>query len=334
MTLIESQTRNVLVTGATGFVGSNLVGALLHKGYAVTCLVRSTSNIGALQKLPVRLVFGDLDDPAALRKAVHAMHTVYHIAGLTKASGREQYFRINQGGTRRLLEAIAEVNPNLSRFVHMSSLAAAGPSTGSRARIEDERANPISWYGESKLRSEEEVLRYSKDCPVTVLRPSAVYGPGDRDILLIFRMIKRGYFFSPGRFDRRFSLIHVADLADATIKAGETDTQSGEIFFVSRSEIYGWEDVGRAIARALERHYRHIPFPPWIAMSMGVAGDLWSRLTGQPTAISSQKVKELLQLAWHCDSSKARSLLGFSPKIDLESGIKMTAEWYQARGWL
>jgi nucleoside-diphosphate-sugar epimerase len=270
----------------------------------------------------------------AIRKAGRGIHTVYHVAGLIKAARREQYFRVNQLGTRRLLETMAEVNPGLSRFVHVSSLAAAGPSTNIRGLTEEENPNPVSWYGESKLESEQEVLRYAKAFPVTILRPSAVYGPGDGETLLVFRMIKRGCLFTPGRVARRFSLIHVDDLSAALIGAGERNTPSGEIFFLSRAETYLWEDVGRAIARALGKRYYQISFPRWMAVTGGFAGDLWARATGHPTTINSQKVREILQPCWLCDSSKARAGLGFCPAIDLESGILQTVRWYQNQGWL
>lgn len=325
---------SALVTGATGFVGGNLVEALLRKGYSVTCLVRDKSDTRALQKQPVQVVVGDINDPAAIRKTGHAIHAVYHTAGIIKAADREQYFRVNQLGTRRLLETLTEVSPNLSRFVHVSSLAAAGPSVGGRGLTEGEKPNPISWYGESKLASEHEVLRFAKAFPVTILRPSAVYGPGDRETLLIFRMIKHGCLFTPGRLARRFSLIHVDDLATALIGAGEKNTPSGEIFFISRPETYAWEDVGRAMARALEKRYRGISLPQWMAMAAGVAGDFWARVTGRPASINSQKVRELLEPSWLCDSSKAREGLGFSPVMDLESGIRQTVRWYQSHGWL
>jgi len=326
--------REVLVTGATGFVGSNLVEALLRRGYSVTCLVRSTSNTRALQKQPVRLVVGDITDPSAIRKAGHGVCTVYHMAGAIKAAGREQYFRVNQLGTRRLLETMAEVNPTLNRFVHMSTLAAAGPSVNGRPHREEEDSHPISWYGESKLASEQEALTYAKVFPVTILRPSAVYGPGDSETLLVYRMIKRGCLVTPGRLARRFSLIHVRDLSAAIIGAGEWDTPSGEIFFLSRPETYAWEDIGRAIARALGKHYRQLLLPQWMAATAGHAGDLWALLTGRPATINSQKVKELLEPSWLCDSSKARAKLGFNPGIDLEGGIEQTVRWYQDRGWL
>jgi nucleoside-diphosphate-sugar epimerase len=326
--------RNVLVTGATGFVGRNLVQALLRRGNSVTCLVRRTSDTRALQKEHVRLVTGDLNDPQAVRQAAGGVFEVYHLAGLIKAAGREDYFRVNQGGTRILLEALADVNPDLNRFIHVSSLAAAGPSKDDRGLTEEEPPNPISWYGESKLKSEQEVMRYADALPVTILRPSAVYGPHDSETLLVFRMIKRGCFLTPGRLTRRFSLIHVEDLAAACIKAAERNSPSGEVYYISRPEIYIWADVGRMIAKKLGKRYRQFSLPQWMAVTVGLAGDLWAGVTGKPATFNSQKVRELLQPSWICNSSKAEAGLGFSPEIDLERGINDTVRWYQSHGWL
>jgi len=330
----ETTDKNALVTGATGFIGGNLVNALVRKGYSVTCLVRSTSDTRSLQKLPVRLVVGSLDNPAHIRKEVHGLRVVFHIAGLTKAPNREQFFRINQTGTLRLLETLAGIDSDSFRFVHTSSLAAAGPSAVGRPLTEKDNSNPVSWYGESKLGSEMEALKYATVFPVTILRPSAVYGPGDRDIYLIFRMIRRGCLFSPGRFTRYFSLIHVDDLIDAFIKAGELDTPSGEIFYISRPEIHTWEAVGRVIAEELGTRYRQVSLPQWLALAAGLGGTIWSLLSRRTVALNIQKVRELLQPSWTCDISKAHDVLGFNPAIDLRTGVRKTIHWYRQQGWL
>lgn len=323
-----------LVTGATGFVGGNLVRMLLETGRSVACLVRNGSKAGELEKLPVQLVFGDLNDLSGLRGALQNIHTVYHTAGAIKAATRDQYFAANQGGTRRLLEFLAENHPELKRFVHVSSLAAAGPSPTGRAPTEDEAPNPISWYGESKLASEQEVLRFRDAFPVAIARPSAVYGRGDRETLSIFRMIKRGFFCTPGRFVRRFNLIHVDDLNAALLRLGERSFSSGEVFFVSRPEIHTWDDVGEAIARALGRTYRRIAIPSQLAVLAGLAGDGLMRVTGHPLTLSSQKMRDLLQPSWVCDCSRAYSRLEFAPQIDLETGMRDTVDWYREHGWL
>ena len=330
----EAERKTALVTGATGFIGGNLVPALLQKGYSVTCLVRSSSDTQMLRKLPVRLVSGSLDDPEAVRQAATGVRVVFHIAGLTKAPDRETFFLVNRTGTSRLLEILTEIDPGPARFVYASSLAAAGPSSPNKPLVEEDTPNPVSWYGESKLAAEEEVLKHVDTFPVTILRPSAVYGPGDKDIYLIFRMIQKGCLFTPGRHIRRFSLIHAHDLVNVFIKAGESNTATGEIFFISRPEIHTWEEVGREIARELRKKYRRIPFPEWLALAAGAAGSFYSRLSGRTSALNTQKVRELLQPSWTCDPSKAQTALDFSPALDLGSGIRNTIQWYQQQGWL
>lgn len=334
MTQICNSNRNVLVTGGTGFVGCNLIHALLRKEYRVTCLVRRSSDTRHIRKTGVRIVVGDMTDPASIREAARGVQMVYHLAGLIKAAGREEYLRVNQEGTRFLLEALAETAPGLAQFVHMSSLAAAGPSAGTRGLVEEDKPNPISWYGESKLLSEREVLKFSGQFPVAILRPSAVYGQHDRETLLAFRMIRRGCLLTPGRFIRRFSLIHVHDLASACIQAGECGVPTGSVYFISRPEIYTWEDIGRAIARELGKRYRQISFPQCFAEAIGRAGDVWARLTGQAATLNSHKVRELLQESWICNPARAQAELKFHPVIDLDKGIRETVCWYQEQGWL
>lgn len=334
MAKTDGSGKSVLVTGATGFVGCNLVEALLQRGYRVTCLVRETSDTRFIRRQGVQLVVGDINDRESISQAAAGVHVVYHLAGLIKAPGRKQYLKVNQAGTHLLLETLAAMAPNLTRFVHMSSLAAVGPSIAGVCLNEKDTPNPISWYGESKLLSEQAVLAFSNAFPVTILRPSAVYGPYDRETLLAFRMVKRGCLLTPGRFIRRFSLVHVHDLATACIQAGEETTATGSVYFISRTEIYTWDAIGREIARVLGKQYRQIAFPQWLAETVGRIGDLWTTLTGKAATLNSQKVKELLQQFWLCDSSKARSELNFSPTVDLARGINETVRWYQNHRWL
>jgi nucleoside-diphosphate-sugar epimerase len=147
-------------------------------------------------------------------------------------------------------------------------------------------------------------------------------------------MIKRGCLITPGRFIRRFSLIHVADLVLACLKAARGNTPSGEVYFISRPEIFTWEDVGRAIARKMGKRYRQVSFPRWMAEMIGIWGDLWTALTGRPATLNSQKVRELLQPSWICNPAKATTALGFSPEINLDQGMNETVRWYQDQGWL
>jgi nucleoside-diphosphate-sugar epimerase len=178
------------------------------------------------------------------------------------------------------------------------------------------------------------VLHFKNIFPVTILRPSAIYGPYDTEIFLIFRMIKWGCMITPGRHIRRFSLIHVADLVKAFLQAGESADPTGGIYNISRSEIYLWDDVGRVIAGELGKKFYRLSLPEWMAKSAGLAGDFWTSMTKQTATINSQKVGELLAPSWLCDSSRAQTQLGFNPTMDLESGIRSTVRWYKNHRWL
>jgi len=165
-----------LVTGASGFIGSNLVDRLLPEGVSVKCLVRRRSNLAWLKHLPVTLVTGDFQEPASLAPAVADTEVVFHVAGATRAPRRALYFRGNFEATRNLLRACENYGPADQKFILISSLAAAGPSEGVPL-TEDQPPRPVSAYGESKLWAERAVLEFSQKRPATIIRPPAVYGP-------------------------------------------------------------------------------------------------------------------------------------------------------------
>src|SRR5512143_719814 len=181
-----------LLTGASGFIGSHLADALLAHGYSVRVLLRRSSSLEWLEDQRLERVYGDLFDKEALRMAVSDVDYVYHLAGLTKAKKREEYFRANHLGTKNLLEAVQEKAPRLQRFVHVSSQAAVGPSPTVAPIDETAPAKPITSYGQSKWAAEQECRQFSRHLPVTIVRPPAVFGPRDRDILEFFRSASRG----------------------------------------------------------------------------------------------------------------------------------------------
>ncbi len=182
----------VLITGATGFIGSHLAEELHRKGYKLRCLVRKTSNLRWLKHLPIEYIYGDLFDAEMLRRSVEGVDYVYHVAGVTKAKNREEYFRGNHLGTRNLLDAVREVKPDLKRFILVSSLAAVGPSLNGQPVDETTHYHPITSYGESKMEAEKECLQLTDSIPVTVVRPPAVYGPRDKDIFAFFDTMNKG----------------------------------------------------------------------------------------------------------------------------------------------
>src|SRR5579863_3902805 len=243
-----------LVTGASGFVGGHLVEALVAGGYRVRCLVRPQSDRRWLDSLGVSYAAGTVEDAGALRRAVDGVDVVFHLAALTTTARASEYDRINYGGVVRLVDAMA-ARP--VRLVFCSSLAAGGPARAGRPLTEADPPAPIGPYGESKLRGEQVVL--SGGVPAVVVRPSAVYGPRDRDVLAAFRLAARGLAIRTGPRGQQLAMIHVHDLAQGLAAAGRTAGAAG-IYYVNGGN-YLWDDINAAMGAAVGRHPLVLPLP-------------------------------------------------------------------------
>lgn len=323
-----------LVTGGTGFIGSHLVETLLGQGDQVRCLVRKESSSRWIRGLEVEFVLGDCTDPLSLQSAVQGVDQIYHVAGITKATDHGAFYRINTLGTENLVRACVERNPNLQRFVYLSSQAAVGPCRGEGLSVETDPCLPVSHYGRSKRQAEEAILKARGRFGVVILRACAVYGPRDQDFLSFFRSIAKGIQIGVRGMEHRLSLCYVSDLVSALVAAGKKEIPSGEIYFVSDGNAYAWRDLGRAIAEALGVRPIQVSLPlPVLRWSAGLA-DWLSRRSGRPRIFGKERYQELIQPNWCCDSSKAISELNLSASFDLKRGIAATVQWYQAHGWL
>jgi len=332
--LFTGSTGKALVTGANGFVGSHLVESLLSKGYQVICLVRKTSNLRWLSGLEVKYVYADIKEKDSLRDVVKDVDLVFHVAGLTKAKSREEYFKANYQGTKNLIEVCVEHNPRIKRFVCISSQAAVGPGKDEKPLDETAPCNPITDYGKSKLEGERIVLEFSSKLPVTVIRPPAVYGPRDPDILSFFKVANKGFKTLFGKEESYLSLCYIEDLIDGIILAAESPKGIGQIYFVADDRIYSWREAFGIIAKVLNKKTITLRIPNIFLFTMAFIAENIFGLLGKPTVINIQKVREITQKYWVCDVSKAKKELGFSPKYKLEEGAKKTVRWYKERGWL
>ena len=324
----------VLVTGANGFVGSFLVEELLRRGHAVRCLVRRTSNLRWIEHLPVEFVYGEVTQPETLPAAVEGVEQVYHVAGVTKARRREDYFRVNAGGTENLLRACVEHNPGLRRFVLVSSQAAAGPSDGPKPRLETDPPRPLTSYGASKLEAEHVAMRYSDNLPVSIVRPPAVYGPRDRDILILFRYVAHGVNPQLGRGERLISVVHVRDLVAGMLAVGFSESAVGQTYFVAHPEPVKWERFGETMARVMGRKVLKLTLPVWILWPAAVVSELSARLARRPATLNLEKIREIRERYWVCSTEKLQREVGFTAAVDLETGVRETTEWYWEQGWL
>jgi nucleoside-diphosphate-sugar epimerase len=323
-----------LVTGANGFVGSHLCDRLSQSGYRVKALVRKTSNLRFLEKSTPDLVYGDLSDPDALNEILEDVNYVFHPAGLVRARTRKIFFKVNQIGTRNLLEAVKKSAPNLKRFVHISSQAAAGPSQTGIPVTEENKPTPVSAYGESKLASEEEVLHFKDNIPVTIIRPPAVYGPRDSDVYKFYKIAKAGLNIRIGMAQPHISLVHVADLVDCIVKSAESDTKSGEIFFAANAQNHSMNEIIHSIADILGKQVIDIAIPVTCARTIAFIVENVYEILRKPAPFSRDKIKELSYSQWTCSPCKAERILGWKAQIQIRDGLEMTHRWYKEKGWL
>ncbi len=323
-----------LVTGGSGFVGSHLVDGFSQAGHDVRCLVRSKARRGWLEDKRVELVEGDCTQPDTLIPAVRNVDVVVHAAGVTWTAKRSRFFQVNAVGTHNLLKICAEHAPDLTRFVFISSQAAAGPARNGRALTERDIPRPISPYGESKLLAENHVAAYGRRFPCIILRPSTVYGPRDRNFLPYVRMVKRGFLLELGPGRRVASLCHVADLVSCALAAASSQVPSGSVYFVADEDPYAWREVEQGVCAALDVNPQRVTVPKWSLQAFASVGQLYGLLTDRPVRINTARAAELLEKRWICDATKMTKELGFTSSMELTRGLQQLVRWYQQQYWL
>ena len=323
-----------LVTGATGFIGSHLVETLLQRGEEVRCLIRNPNDLKWLKGLPIEVFPGDCNDMTSLQGAVKGMDQVFHLAGVTRAVEQKTYFEVNAFGTENLVHACLEHNPRVQKFIYLSSQAAAGPCQNGGKKKESDRCEPVSAYGQSKRMGEDLALAHAHEFPLIILRPSAVYGPRDKDIYAFFKLLSKGIkpcFYSE---DQRISLCYVNDVVQAILLASQTREGSGEIFFLSDGQDYRFEEVFDIFAEAIGVDPICIRLPEWMVAGMASLSEYFSKISRKPALLNRGKVEEMVQKNWLCDITKAKTVLGFEPAVPVREGAKLTFEWYKKENWL
>lgn len=321
----------VLVTGANGFIGSHLVRALLERGYHVRGLVRHTSDLSSLQGLPVQLYVGDVTRPDTLRPAVQGVAYVYHLAAALLPTDPGRFFDVNTKGTVNLLAAAAELAPDLQRFLYVSSQAAAGPAPGRTALTEADPPRPISAYGDSKRQAEERVLAYAGRFPVTVVRPSSIYGERERDISRTFPLVEKGLLPVLGQEEKLLVMVYVKDLVAGMVAAAESAASAGNIYFLNHPEQLSGRDVPEAIAAAMGKDDgREVRVPLALVRLLAPLAEWQARFSRQRPAMTRDKARELSQPYWLADPGRAKSDFGWEAVHSLAEGMVPTVAAYQA----
>jgi nucleoside-diphosphate-sugar epimerase len=323
-----------LLTGATGFVGQQLAALLRDREHEVTALVRSPARAVPLAARGVRLVVGDLSNTSVLREACAGQEVVFHLAALTGAINEAEFLAANRDGTARLVEAaLAEGRP---RFVLVSSAAAGGPSAIDRPRTgrDEQPDGPVTGYGRSKLAGEAAVR--GADIPWSILRPPAVYGPGDlANFLTVFRAARR-FGIAPvfGDGSQQVSLVHVADLASAALAAAGHDAALGHTWYVNHPEILTTRELVQAIGREVGRDVTVVPLPQWVTKAALTATGAWAAAWRTRSILRADKAHEFAAAAWTGDSAPFTAATGWQAEFDHRRGFADTAAWYRAKGLL
>ena len=325
----------VLVTGASGFLGSHVAEQLAAAGHTVVALVRKSSNTTFLKSLRnVELAYGAVEDRASIAAALKGADAIIHSAGAVKARTPEEFHAINVGGTENMAHAALEAAPDLKRFVYVSSLTTAGPSDDGRPVSATSR-NPVTHYGRSKLAAEDFLDTVKDRLRITTLRPPMIYGPRDNESFAFFQSVSRRFLPYVGTGENTLSVIYASDCASACIQAIGADVPSGNKYFVDDGEIYVWKDMLADIERALEKKAFVRFSVPFGALKLAaLASETMAKATGKAVMLTRDKVNELTAAHWVCDSTDTRRDLGWTPKVKWPEGTRLSVAWYRENGWL
>jgi nucleoside-diphosphate-sugar epimerase len=325
----------VLVTGATGFLGSHIAEQLAREGHTVRVLARRTSDRSFLQGFEAEEVLGEVTQPDSLAAVVDGVEAIVHAAGLTKARSAAEFDAVNAGGTANLLAALDPAQP-LRRFVLISSLAAHGPSQDGQPRPPEAPATPVTAYGRSKLRAEELVRSWAADGhAATIIRPPGIYGPRDRELLPFFHLARWRLAPLLGDGTNVVSFVYVEDAARAAAMAATAgDDAPSATYAVDDGAVHTWRDLLAAVEQAVGRKALRIPSPPWAYVAAAFVSELYGRLRHQAVIFTRDKVVEMRQRYWVCSHEEISHDLGWEPRVGLSEGAALTAAWYRQHGWL
>ena len=315
-----------LITGATGFIGSHLVRALINEGRDVRCLVRKKSNTKNLEKIGVELVYGELLDKESLSHALKGVNIIYHLAAEVYSANVKDYFKYNVEGTRNLIESC---NGNLiERFIYCSSIAAAGPNPDNKTLLtEKESCNPITPYGISKYEAEKVVLGYSKQnkIPSVIIRPPIIYGPGQSQIITdFFLQVRKGKFYIMGTGEYLRSLCYIENLIEGILLVEKNPGAVGEIFYLSDRKVYTFKEIVQTLADVQDINLNLIKLPPIVAhsaMSLFYILHKFFNINILKLYTIGTMVKN-----FGCSIMKAEKMLCYRPSINLEEGFRKTMQ--------
>ncbi|MCD8306331.1 MAG: NAD(P)-dependent oxidoreductase [Prevotella sp.] len=330
----------ILITGASGFIGSFIVAEALRRGFETWAAVRATSSRKYLKDKRIRFIELDLSNEEKLAEQLsgHTFDYVVHAAGATKCRRKEDFYRVNFEGTKNLVSALLRTKMKVKKFVFLSSLSVFG------AVREDEPFVPISpsdtprpntHYGKSKLLAEQFLMSVGGSLNYTILRPTGVYGPREKDYFMMVKSVAQRMDFAVGFSRQLLTFVYVDDVVAAVFLALDC-LKSGGAYFLSDGQSYESKDFSRLVKQTLGMRgpVIRIVLPVCIMRIICLLCGFFGRITGRMTALNKDKFNILSQRNWLCDISPAEHDLGYHPQVQLAEGVRRAVEWYKREGWI
>lgn len=352
----EKKEMRILVTGASGFIGSHIVEEGLKQGFEVWAGVRGSSSREYLQDPRIHFAELNLSDPLRLKEQLlsykeamggQGWDFVVHAAGATKCLHREDFFRTNTEGTRHLIDGLRLTDMVPQRFIFLSSLSIYGAIRENPVRkasednpwiygpiLSSDIPCPNTAYGESKLQAEK-YLRSVPDFPYTILRPTGVYGPREKDYFLMAKSILQHVDFSVGYQPQEITFVYVEDISQAVFRCMQTPAAQNKEYFLSDGKIYHSSDFSLLLQKHLGNPWvLRLKAPLWVLRLVCMVSDRLSQFTGRMNALNNDKYHILSQRNWQCDIEPARRDFGYEPEWTIERGVPAVIQWYKKMHWL
>lgn len=331
----SKNTKRILITGASGFIGSFMVDEAIKRGYEVWAGVRKSSNKTHLTSSEVHFIDLDYINVEKLAQQVSEFDYIIHCAGLTKSVRITEFEQINHQHSVNLLDALRLSGAKLTKFIQMSSLSVMG--RGDEINFTpfepSDAPHPNTAYGKSKLQFDD-YLEQNANVPYIILRPTGVYGPRERDYLMMIKSIKQGLNIKAGFTTQQLTFIYIQDLVDLAFAALESNIKRGT-YLLSDGRTYSDTQYTQLIKKLLpQKHTINIRVPLFLLKTISHIAYFLSKITNRPATLNPDKYKIMKQRNWKCSIKEATDDFGFSPKYDLEAGLRATIEWYKKNNWI
>lgn len=326
---------NILITGASGFIGSFLCEESLKRQYKVWAGIRKSSSRKWLQNEWLNFAILDLANKDVLYKQLNSYKNkigrwdvIVHAGGATKCLSKEEFMRNNFECTKNLVETLQELEMMPKQFLYLSSLSVLGKD------VDENNPKPNTGYGESKLMSERWLMDRQID-GLTIFRPTGVYGPREKDYFLMVKAINNHYDFAVGFSPQHITFVYVKDLVNVVMSAIGNERAYGKVYAISDGEVYNSRDFSDLIQKELDKRFvLHITAPLSVLKLVCNIGDWWSKTTGNISTLNKDKYNILSQRDWRCNITPVQEDLGYEPKYKLERGVKETINWYKDNKWI